>query len=523
MADRPDTAYLGINRTLLLMFVLAVGIFFIAMPLYMDDFWFMMNLKPWLEGVPGVSAWDAVVETWSDRLASDNSRLANIFFVPFLLLPKWVGAAVAAIMFGVVVVWSLRICGVDVSRSPLTAIALFLWSFCLPWYDTMGAMNYQFNYFYALFFATLALKIFLSGGHANRWLLLIAGFLVGAWHEGFSAPLIGSFVILLIFYPAYRTTGNKFLLAGLFAGMIWLVSWPCAWNRTANVLAENNYGFSHFLYIAALHPAVFLAALCSLIALSRHRWRSIFKEPVMVLLLLNIAASFTIHFFTLRSPRSGFWAENCAVLTVVHLLARLFPAFARAYNPRRLVFLVPLILVVLAHWLLVDVYSVRIRRSFDSAVQEWKQSSRPYVFAEVLDEHSSPLICMMSPDFTTLLAPVSLSFADFYLNTGDGRQFVPVPRELRDFTPAETEAIPSDTLDIRLYKDRLVMPTTRTRRGEFLADVDFGYTVRHNVRMIYYPFVSEADSMTYAFVYPWRSVIDMRLGEIKSVTPLTNP
>ena len=243
----------------------------------------------------------------------------------------------------------------------------------------------------------------------------------------------------------------------------------------------------------------------------------------MVLLLLNIAASFTIHFFTLRSPRSGFWAENCAVLTVVYLLARLFPAFARAYNPRRLVFLVPLILVVLAHWLLVDVYSVRIRRSFDSAVQEWKQSSRPYVFAEVLDEHSSPLICMMSPDFTTLLAPVSLSFADFYLNTGDGRQFVPVPCELRDFTPAEAAAIPSDTLDIRLYKDRLVMPTTRTRRGEFLADVDFGYTVRHNVRIIYYPFVSEADSMTYAFVYPWRSVIDMRLGEIRSVTPLTNP
>lgn len=522
MTGRLDSAYAGVNRTLLLLTVIAVGIFFIAMPRYMDDFWYMIDLKPWLEGLSDTSLWPALVETWTDRLESDNARMANIVFVPFLMLPKWIGSVIAAVMWGVCMVWSLRICRVDVFRSPLTAVAVFLWTFCLPWYDTMGAQNYQFNYFFSLFFALLAIKLFLNiDKKTNRWLLLFLGFFIGSWHEGFTVPLLCAFFALLVILRRYRTTDNKFLFAGLFAGIIWLVSWPCAWNRTEYVLAVNDYGFSHLLFIAAQHPAVFLTAICCAVPLVKPTWRPVFKDPVVVLLLINVVVSFLIHFFTLRSPRAGFWAEACAVMLVICFLRHFWPVFATAYSLRRFLYLSPFILIVLVHWTLVDCYSVRIRHSFDLAVNEWKCGSQPHVFTEVLDEHSAPLICMFAPDFTTMLAPVSLAFADVYLDNGDGRQFIPVPQELRDYAPSYADALPSGPLGIKVYKGRMVMPTDSVRRGEFLADVDFGYKVRRNVRMIYYPFVSEADSMRYAFVYPWRSVIEMRLGKIKSVTPVT--
>lgn len=103
-----------------------------------------------------------------------------------------------------------------------------------------------------------------------------------------------------------------------------------------------------------------------------------------------------------------------------------------------------------------------------------------------------------------------------YYHDGDDDRFLAVPSELRGVTRESGHPVPGNT-GLRETEGRLFMPTDSVRMGEFAADVDFGPVARQGVRMIYYPFVSEADGRRYAYVYPWRRVIEMRIGGIRSV------
>ena len=72
------------------LFAIGIGLFFIGMPKYTDDYWYMMHLRPWFEsqdiiypedggnilrgGIPFREIW----ATWSEHYGNDNIRFGNL-------------------------------------------------------------------------------------------------------------------------------------------------------------------------------------------------------------------------------------------------------------------------------------------------------------------------------------------------------------------------------------------------------------------------------------------------------------
>lgn len=523
-AARTPRPYAG--TAVLALLTVTFAVFFIGMPRYLDDLWYSFHLKPWLDGVPGAPLWQAMVDTWTEHITTDNVRLANMVCVPFMILPKWVGSGISALLWGLSMAWGARLASLDPRRlTPLLCLGLCLWAFFMPWYDSMGVENFQFNYIWSTFLAVGAMRLFFSHGSGRRVCVFLAGVLAGMWHEGFTAPLLASFGFLLLFCPHTRTPRAWWLTAGLALGMIWMLAWPTSWHRVANVTGENEFGAGRVLFISFQHPAFILMLLTAGVALCRRKWRGLLADPVVLALVVSAFTSVVIHFLTTRTSRTGWWAEFCAVVAVISLLRRMWPTFASSRSLMSGCISALLLALTFAHQVMVDYYTIRIGQAYRKALDMHMKSGRDSVFAEVPDEHTSPLICLYAPDFTPLLAPVNLTFVNIYYHRDDNGQFIPVPEQLRRVTASSGTAVPpvpgGVDLHIRELDGRLFMPVDETARGEFTADVDFGYTRKQGVRMIYYPFVSEADGRRYAYLYPWRRVVEMRLGHIQALSPLS--
>lgn len=516
--------YSGIVAVALLTVTFAV--FFIGMPRYLDDLWYSVHLKPWLDGEPGAPLWQAIKNTWVEHMIIDNVRLANMVCVPFMILPKWVGSGISALLWGVSMAWGAKLAGLEPRRlTPLLALGLCLWAFFMPWYDSMGVENFQFNYMWSTFFAVGVLRLFFSARERNHALLFAVGLLVGLWHEGFTAPLLAALFTLVVCYPAFRTRRSLWLIVGLSLGMVWMLSWPASWHRLSDVTEGSDRGLGHVVFIAFQHPALLLMLLTCCVALCRRKWRALFADPLTIALLVCIFTSAVIHFATTRTSRTGWWAEYCSVIVIVSLLRRMCPALTHSRGALNITLTTLLLGLTFARQVTVDYYTVKISRAYTDALERHLASDRNYVFAEVPTEQDAPLICLYAPDFTPLLAPVNLTFVNFYYHRDDAGQIIPVPYQLRDVTAdlgTEIPPVPGGAdLHIRELDGRLFMPTDETERGEFIADVDFGYTRKQGVRMIYFPFISEADGRWYAYIYPWRRMVEMRLGTIKAASPLS--
>lgn len=520
------------NFWLFFLFALTYLIFFCGMPRYLDDYWYGIHIKKWLDGIDGASLWGAITQTWEEHLLYDNVRLANIVLVPFMVLPKCVGSGIAVVLWVSACIIGIKIIGLDPLKTSLVSVGLMLWAFLMPWYDGMGVEVYEFNYLWPTFFAVVYLRLFLKTGSqgsreisaSKAWALFFVGLFTGLWHEGFTAPLIVMCLWLLARNDDMRCKRQFLLLAGLSVGMIWFLAWPTSWHRLTSVYSETEkFGAGRILFILMQHLAFGIMCLVIIVCLMRKRWRKALGNPLFTALLIGAVSSLLVHFATTRTPRTGWWAEFCSVLCTMFLLGRISPRMQGAYSIKNAVVCIVCVTLTFAHQGLVDYWAVRIGRVYLYALQRHLNTGEKSVFTEIKDEHSSSLFCLFSPDYTTLLAPDNISFISRYYHDSDTVKFIPVPEDLRKVTAATGESIPpiigKEDLRMRKLNGRLFMETDTTDFYEFRATVDFGFTRVHNARMIVYPFKSEADGKTYAFVYPWRKVVHMRIGEIKAISP----
>lgn len=509
------------NLTLTVLCALMVALFFCAMPRYVDDFWFSQYIyQKEKAGLP--VTFHEVLETWRYHYGHDNARLANIVFVPFLLLPKWCGSLIAAAAWAYVLIYSPRIAGINIRNSALIPIFLTLCAFAMPWYDSIGAENYQFNYVIPTALSVAAIIIFLTPGirgAARIAACLVFGCIAGSWHEGFGIPVAAATMLLYLLRHEYRTRSNTALIAGLTAGIIWIVAAPSFWRRLEKVSESGESLLGHTLFISMVHPAfLVMLALLLFIAFSRHR-RKKFFDNAAILLIVSAFCSFAIHMFSTRPPRTGWWCEFASILLIVRELSVLLKEPWLRYTPRGIFAGVVLSILTLTHLAVVDYYSISIGRSFNDAIERHKNNPEAAVFADVITEHDSPLAACLMPDFTLFVAPTNLRFVNECLHADDNDNdlFIPIPQELSEIDATSGRPVEGG-MNCRIYKERIFMPTDSTGYGEFPADIDFGFTKKSNVRMCYYTFVSPRDGKRYAYLYPWRRVIEMRLGEIRSIS-----
>lgn len=79
----------------------------------MDDLWYGLRFKDYVIGdINLATVCSDIWETWKSHYLTDNSRLSNVVFVPFLLLPKWIGSGIAVVCWWYAVRRGVEIVGV---------------------------------------------------------------------------------------------------------------------------------------------------------------------------------------------------------------------------------------------------------------------------------------------------------------------------------------------------------------------------------------------------------------------------
>lgn len=105
----------------------------------------------------------------------------------------------------------------------------------------------------------------------------------------------------------------------------------------------------------------------------------------------------------------------------------------------------------------------------------------------------------------------------------DDVEFTVIPKELEYVTINSGSELGGNS-GVREFKSRLfvtlgcITSEDAMQSGEINAGIDFGFSTKNNVRVFYYPFISKADGKSYAYLYPWRTIIEMRLGDVRSIS-----
>lgn len=498
------------------LFIVSLGFSFVCMPRYTDDLWYAFELHDYLEGEQYGFPFTEIANTWKHHFLNDNARLSNIVFVPFLLLPKWVGSILATLLFGYAVFGMLKLCGVgtDSARNLFpVSVVLFLLAFAMPWYDSMGSENLQFNYLISMGLAVAALSAFFSGKKMFWPIAFLLGLLLGLWHEGFGVPLLCGIGVYAVVRRKIIKASQVALLIGLLGGCVCLMSCPVFFDRAYD--REHIWTLGHLMFIAVSHIAVFVLVLSVVVAAAMKRLH-ILNQPVPVVLLVSIVVSLAIHVYATRTPRTGMWAEFASIFMSAYVIANLMP------HRRKLVLSVAaciLLALTAAHQWLMDIHSVRIGRQFSEAVERYATSADGTVFVDFTTEYDSPLLAWYSPDFTLFTSAPSRLMTGYYYRRDDCdvNEFKPVPTAL-EYISAESGRPVAGNSGIRINGSHLFMPCDSLNSGEFRATIDFGYKTVSDCRLIYIPFVSKKDGQRYAYLYPWRRIIEMRFGSIRRIS-----
>ncbi len=87
-----------VNSVMIRIITLMFAVCFISMPMAFDDYWYSSYIFDYKEKLRSGFPLREIFETWKYHWQADNGRLANVIFVPFLTIPRWVGALLGSIL-----------------------------------------------------------------------------------------------------------------------------------------------------------------------------------------------------------------------------------------------------------------------------------------------------------------------------------------------------------------------------------------------------------------------------------------
>lgn len=519
----------SVNTILFALTTVAMGVFFIGMPRYVDDFWYSTYIKSWHDGLQYTHWWQPVIDTIKYHVTFDTARLSNIVYAPFLLLPKWVGSLPIALLTFPTLMLMMRLASVSWRRSPLGAVLVLLFGFGLPWYDSIGSECYQFNYVVpmalGLWIAAAALRLIKS----PRWLLVSGGIILGMWHEGFAIPVACGLTAAAVMCP--RGTDRRTLIiavAAIGTGLLWIVLSPSLENRMGQVnIQYRRPPLKLITFILMQRPLFLVTCAMLVIAAIRRASRRLLYTSAVIFLVVSALASLTICYFTIAASRAAWWTDTATLPLCLILLRLFFPRITETYTRSSLLCAAPCVALAAAHYAAVDYYSLKADRAMRRITEEHLANPDKAVFTDFPDELHAPIICFQMPDFTIFTGEFSRKTFDWYHHSYDEHHLRIVPQALRLMTADSGTEVPGGT-GIRMVDGHLVIPCelcpddihTHDIYDGYTLTIDFGHRVREGTKVIHTVFTSEADGRCYVYLYPWRCVPDIWLGEIKSITNL---
>lgn len=530
MRDRVSANFIWI-----MLFMLLLGGFLIGMPKYLDDHIYLIKFSDWFfkqgiynpEGggnfIMGGFPWEEIKETWRARYAYDNVRFGNIIVVFFLLLPKWIGSGIAWLCCIWIFIAGMRLARIDIYRSALVALGLFLFGVCMPWRQHMGSMDYQFNYIVptALQFLLL-LQLLQKENHSNQWKkwtgVFLTGFLSGGWQEALSIPVVCGLVFISLMHKECRRSVTYWGIGGVILGILWIIAAPGQWVRVSHteiaVSSKLSFEYAIRTLVSTWMFWVF-AGLMILQIIGRRkdskRIKRIFRDVRLQFMLVSGFVSVGIVVFTYADARVGWWATVCGIFGVLYLLRKYHHSYWRSYTSRNILAASIFLILAFSHRIIVDYDVVRIRRSFLDSIEAYNAHPDEPVFVEMGERSIGTIFGNISADEIFIFG--TWGATDYYGNRYR-RKYNAIPKALENITSATARKIPGNS-GLMEFEGHFLMPVKEERTSvDFIADYGSGKEMLEGYLA---PFKSRGDGKDYYYVYLCQNWYDHYFRKLKRV------
>lgn len=361
---------------------------FFVYPVALDDYWFLSDFKAGREA--GGNVVDGLVNFWDWRIHYDNGRLANMIGIAFLLLPKWITAAISVIELLVSYLLMCRLAGVTRRDFNAAALMAVFVAVGFPWHDSIFTSVYSFNYLWAVPLMLIAAVAALRATTTNCFLMFAGGVLLGGWHEIYSLPVLVALGIMMLAGFLQWRRDRVFLLAGLCVGLAWLMLIPAWSNRVgADVsLTPSSYMLVQLMYhFMGWLPFMSLWLIC----LCVKKWRKVVVDPVVMFVFIACLVIIGVQLTVLKA-RAGFPAFILSYIGLVRILRQVWQsAFIGNRMPASLIMTILLGLVAV-HMAVVDVYMKRMADELSAIKNVYdRHTERPVtIFADITYDWEIP-------------------------------------------------------------------------------------------------------------------------------------
>lgn len=516
------------NLVWLVLFTVGFGIFFMATPKYLDDYWYMEHTYEWFEkqgvwnpdeggnifeyGIP----WEGLGKIIEYHFRSDTSRVCNIVGPFVLLFPKWLGGLTALIAL-IYTVWGLfRLLHIDIRKSWLTGLALALWTLLPLWYNVMGTVIFQYNYVLS---GALSVALLLAVRRKPRSVTGFTGFillaiLTAVWHEGFTVPLLAGFVTLIVFFKECRDKWTVTAAVIMLLGTIYHFAGTSTMER-AQDLGYSGFDYKHVLITAWYHRGIWIWFIVSVAFIYYFGFRKYFTDRLIVFMLASAVVSFGLAYYT-SIPRAAWWADIASIALVLRMFDRL-DLKPHGYRGWRLAVAGICMLWSGFQLTAADVYAVKYAKEYPEIVRKFLDEPDGSYFTELADYPWTGIMFMQFNDNTKFVWPEFPK--QFYWGLDTDRNFLNVvPEGLRKLRLEDAQKIDGN-LGFYRYGPYLIAPIDLDQRKWILhVDVDYGWFKVDDRFMELIPFTSEGDGKRYVYaLFPYNQT-EYEIGNVQSVS-----
>lgn len=484
------------------------------MPYSCDDYWYMTPIRDYCMGVDTSFPMQGLWDCWQYHYQSDNIRLSNVVFTLFLLLPKVVPSIISGLLVGVMLWLSTRLIGISWRNPVLLSMLVFMLSFMLPWYEEMFTLCFAFNYVWATAIALLIAKIYWSDKRYNIVLLFVLGLIMGAWHEGFSAPLLVGFLTYIALRRGECNSQRIAIMLGMVIGLLWLFSAPGLQANVDYKTTSLNVG-AIVRKLMIYHTPMLIALMSIIVALFKRSTRKLILDPLFVSFMMICVSGSALNFITNVGVRTGWIGYLFGIISTLYLWKGIKNTkYSKAWSSVKSLFAIVMTLFLLVHYVVVVYYTCELKKEYACVLEEYEKSDDGLVFADVTYDYEVLPVAWKKPYFETFTYKLITYWIDEYY--GEGKELRVIPTCLRNADELKAQKVVGDN-PFWVYEGHFFAPIPEgvDVGVEKEYEIDFGFTKK---RIICSNFIFTTQSgRNYYFVFPQRITISNWFGDIESI------
>lgn len=280
----------------------------------------LMMQYPFRYGYDGAA--DAILHEYLNRYNDDVGRLSNLGYMLTIPGGRWCGAIIGGICLLASVWLMARLSGAGRNAPATLAFGVCAYLLILPWHDGMTKQAFGYNYIVSTALLTAVLLLFMRGGGrsaASRCATVLLALLLGAWHEGFSVPLLCGCLVWCVANRHEAGATRWLVCVALAIGIIWLFTAPGLHNRMG---ADGNFAWQSIFSVETNRKFILTWAYWITLAICTIRHRAdAGRSSIHIIIATACAATFSIYVSHPSYLRAVWPGETLALTGLMSLAA----------------------------------------------------------------------------------------------------------------------------------------------------------------------------------------------------------